>query len=113
MHEMAIAENLIKIIREEMKINGADRLRSVLLHVGALTAVVPEALSFSFGLIISGTELDGADLIIESIPLRGICADCGREFEIREFEFVCPGCEGTDISELSGQELSIIEMEVG
>ncbi|HDZ90961.1 MAG: hydrogenase maturation nickel metallochaperone HypA [Deltaproteobacteria bacterium] len=112
MHEMSIAQSLLDIIREEMQKNNARILRSVSLDIGQLSAIVPESLSFCFEVMTSGTELEGAQLIMNMVPLRGVCRDCGREFEIRDYAFECPHCSGPHIDTVSGQGLSIVEMEV-
>ena len=112
MHEMSIAQSLIDIIKQEMIRNNASILKSVRLHIGQLTAIVPQSLSFCFEVITSGTELEGAKLLMETIPLKGTCQGCSHTFEIEDFVFECPKCKGSDIKTISGQELSIVEMEV-
>jgi hydrogenase nickel incorporation protein HypA/HybF len=112
MHEMSIAQSLIEIIQEEMARHGARHLRSVRLQVGEMSAVVPESLSFSFEVITAGTALEGARLVIEPVPLEGRCGDCGVQFKIRDYVFVCPECSGTRIETIAGQELSLVDMEV-
>lgn len=112
MHEMSIAQGLLDIIKEEMEKHHATVLRSVRLHIGQLSAIVPESLSFCFEVMTTGTELEGARLNMEIIPLRGICQACKREFEIENYAFECPYCHSSDIETVSGQELSIVEMEV-
>ena len=112
MHEMSIAQSLIEIIQDEMEKHGASVLRSVRLHIGQMSAVVPEALSFCFQVITEGTALEGARLDMEVIPLKGSCRKCGSEFEIKDYAFVCPICAGTEIDSIAGQDLSIVELEV-
>jgi len=102
----------VDIIREEMEKHRATVLRSVHLHIGQLSAIVPEALSFCFEVMTSGTNLEGARLDMEIIPLRGVCRACHKEFEIQNYAFECPHCGNRDIQTISGQELSIVEMEV-
>ncbi len=112
MHEMSIAQSLLDVVKEEMRKNNATTLKSVLVHIGQLSAIVPDSLSFCFEVMTSGTELEGAELNMEVIPLTGNCRKCGETFEIKDYAFECPSCDGTDIETLSGQELSIVEMEV-
>ena len=112
MHEMSIAESLISIVKEEMESHGATSLRSVRLHIGKLSAVVPEALSFCFRILVERTPLEGADLVMDMVPLKGYCSRCMGEFEIEDYLFVCPSCGNTKIDILEGQELSIVEIEV-
>ena len=100
MHEMSIAQSLIEIIEEEMLKYDAKILRSVRLNIGQMSAIVPDALSFCFEVITSGTELEGARLIMDIIPLKGYCYRCKSEFEIKDYTFICPSC-GTHFA-LSG-----------
>jgi hydrogenase nickel incorporation protein HypA/HybF len=112
MHEMSIAQSLIAILEEEMEKHRARSLKSVRLHIGRMSAVVPDALSFCFQVITEGTALEGAKLDMEIIPLRASCRECGNEFEVKDYVFVCPECSSTRIDSIAGQDLSIVEMEV-
>lgn len=112
MHEMSIAQSLIDILREEMLTHNAKTLRSVRLNIGQMSAIVPDALSFCFQIITGGTELEGARLIMDIIPLMGYCNECEKEFEIKDYAFLCPSCGSTKINTIGGQDLSIVEIEV-
>lgn len=109
---MSIAQSLIEILQEEMARHEATYLRSVRLAVGKLSAVVPEALRFCFGVMTQGTPMEGAQLVIETIPLQALCRGCRETFEVEEYTFVCPRCGGKDLALQGGQELSVVEMEV-
>jgi len=112
MHEMSIAQSLVDILDEEMVKNRAKILRSVRLNIGRLSAIVPGALSFCFEIIVSGTHMEGAKLVMEMIPLEGACLDCEKVFEIEDYAFSCPYCKSPNIKTIAGQDLSIVEMEV-
>jgi hydrogenase nickel incorporation protein HypA/HybF len=109
---MSIAQSLVSILQEEMAKHGATTLRSVRLSIGEMSAVVPESLSFCFEIIIQGTPLEGAKLVMDRIPLKGYCQSCDEAFDIKDFVFVCPTCASTTVETIEGQELSIVEMEV-
>jgi hydrogenase nickel incorporation protein HypA/HybF len=112
MHEMSIAQSLIQILKEEMEKHGAKTLRTVHLRIGQLSAIVPEALSFCFQVATDGTEMEGAKLVMDIIPLQGYCSACQKEFEIKEYHFICPFCGTTKIETIAGQDLAIVDMEV-
>lgn len=112
MHEMSIAQSLIDILKEEMEKHCAKELKSVHLHIGELSAVVPDALSFCFRVLVEGTALAGAELIMKVVPLKGYCPRCRLEFEIKNYTFLCPFCGNTKIDTIGGRDLSIVEMEV-
>ncbi|MBW1787146.1 MAG: hydrogenase maturation nickel metallochaperone HypA [Deltaproteobacteria bacterium] len=112
MHEMSIAQSLIDILQEEMTRHNATVLKTVRLRIGELSAIVPDSLSFCFEIAIKDTNMEGARLNMDVIPLRGACRDCQNEFDIKDYAFECPQCQGTNIDTISGQDLSIVEMEV-
>jgi hydrogenase nickel incorporation protein HypA/HybF len=112
MHELSIAQSLIDVVKEEMVKHEAKTLRSVRLNIGEMSAIVPDALSFCFEVATTGTELEGARLIMDVIPLKGLCHECKSEFEIKDYTFVCPSCRNTKIETIAGQNLSIVEIEV-
>jgi hydrogenase nickel incorporation protein HypA/HybF len=112
LHEMSIAEGIIDILREEMRKHNARALKRVTLLVGKLSMVVPESLTFCFQVLVEGTDLEGAELIVEIIPLRGVCHDCGKPFESQDYVFECPACKGPNIRLTDGQGIYISEMEI-
>ncbi len=112
MHEMSIAKSLIDIIKQEMAENAAVKLKSARLQIGQMSAIVPDALGFCFEVITQGTELEGAELIMDMVPLRGVCRRCAHEFDIIDYAFLCPYCGSSDMESLSGRELALIELEV-
>ena len=112
MHELTIAGNIIDIIKENAKKSKFSKVLEIRLKVGALRAIDPVALDFCFGVIGKGTIVDGARLIIEKIPIRGSCQDCGGEFQVYDFFFACPKCNGRKVKTIQGEELKIMDMEV-
>jgi len=112
MHELAIANSIVRTVLEAMDRDGYTAVTRVGLHIGALTDVVPEALVFGFEAIVKGTALEHTRLDIEQIPIKGKCRECGGEFTIEEFSFVCPLCSGRDIAMSQGDELDITYLEV-
>ncbi|NLY40075.1 MAG: hydrogenase maturation nickel metallochaperone HypA [Desulfovibrionales bacterium] len=114
MHELSIAESLIKIISEEMHKHGLRKLLSVQIVYGQISAIVPEALETAFEILTHGTDLAGAQIGITVKPMVVRCQRCGREFspshDVRLAP--CPDC-GEDIghSIISGRELYIDHIE--
>jgi len=108
---MSIAQNLIDILREEMTKHRVKTLRSVHLNIGQMSAIVPDALLFCFQVITDGTELEGVRLIMDVVPLMGYCHACKKEFEIKDYTFLCPICGGTKIDTIGGQGMSVVEMD--
>jgi hydrogenase nickel incorporation protein HypA/HybF len=113
MHELRIAESIAKITRQEMARRDISSLKAIGLRIGVLSGVDPEALRFSFTAIAQGTDLGSAELRIEAVPVQGHCRACHHDFELNEFNLICPHCGGTDIHLQSGEELDIVFLETG
>ena len=111
MHEMSVASAMLDIIRDEMVKHEVRRLFLVKVRHGVLSNIVPEALSFAFEALTAGTDLEGAQMELESVPLKVCCGQCGNEFSPpgREYFYVpCPSCGNlTGHRILSGRELYI------
>lgn len=108
MHEMSIAMAVIEQVEQAARSAGATGVHSVHLQVGELAGVVPDALSFGFGLGCEGTLLAGARLVTETVPGRARCLPCADEWAVgMPPDLCCPVC-GTAAAELvSGRELQI------
>ena len=112
MHELSLAQNIIDIVRDEMDKHHATTLNTLRLAVGKMSGVVPDSLSFCLELITQGTDLQGATIAIDVIPLCCRCETCHKEFETPQFTARCPLCGSRKIDMISGRELSIVELEV-
>jgi len=108
MHELGIAVRVVDIAARRAE--GA-RIERIVLEVGALTAVLPDALSFCFRLAPEGTAAQGAELEIVPVPATGRCRGCGGEVEADGPLGAC-GCGATGVDWHGGDELRIREMEV-
>ncbi len=71
----------------------------------------PDALEFSFSIVVKGTELEQAALDIERVPLRQHCDKCEREFDVVDFALVCPEC-GAATRAVAGDELQMTFLEL-
>lgn len=108
MHELALTDGVVQMVRERM---GDQRVVRVRLEVGRLTAVVPDAMRFCFDVCSRGTTLDGARLEIDEVPARIRCARCGEETQLDDPIALCP-CGSAEVEVIAGNELRIKEVEV-
>jgi hydrogenase nickel incorporation protein HypA/HybF len=106
MHELGLTRNIVSIVSE--KAQGAKVTR-VILEIGKLSAVLPDAIRFCFDIVSQGTVLDGADLEIIETRGKGKCQACGIQFELEHPYGQCP-CGSADITLLDGQQLLIKQM---
>jgi hydrogenase nickel incorporation protein HypA/HybF len=77
MHELAIVSSIVDAVTERC---GGDRVVRVVVEVGRLTAVMPDALRFCFEVVAKGTAAEGASLDILETE--------GETLRVREMEVV-------------------------
>jgi hydrogenase nickel incorporation protein HypA/HybF len=109
MHELAIADSVVRIACAHA---GGRRVTKVELKVGHLRQVVPSALEFAFGLVAEGTELEGAALVMDTVPAAGRCRGCGADTPLPEFPLCCAHCGSFDVEVLHGEELLVDSLEI-
>jgi len=109
MHELSITQGVVDIC--ESSADGR-RITAVVLEIGQLSGVIPEAVEFCFQACTRGTLLEGARLIIEKVPARGRCEECAGEFQLGTYYEPCPACGSYRVTILSGEELRVKELEV-
>lgn len=108
MHELAIAEDVVRTVVERM---GDRQVKVVRLRVGRLAGVVPEALTFCFELASAGTALEGAVLAIEDVAGQAHCRTCDADFSLIDAFLLCE-CGSADVELLSGRDLTVASVEV-
>jgi hydrogenase nickel incorporation protein HypA/HybF len=110
-HELSIAQNLLDIVMEEGRRHGLGRVFAVRLEIGALAAVVPEALTFCFDILTRDTIAAGAELDITTLPAVARCVHCREVFAVAEQWFQCPQCNEPGAELVSGRQLTITAIE--
>ncbi|MEI7769428.1 MAG: hydrogenase maturation nickel metallochaperone HypA [Chloroflexales bacterium] len=113
MHELSIAMNLVEVAESAARKAGATKVTALYLRIGALSAVVPDALRFSFEIAADGTILAGASLEIEELPVRVFCEHCAAEADLPNPQiFRCPTCQRPTGHMVQGRELELTSLEV-
>ncbi len=108
MHELGITQEIVAIVAERAR--GARVLR-VVVEIGKLSAVLPDAVRFCFDLSSQDTVVQGATLEILETPGRARCRSCGGEVVLDRPFGQCV-CLSTDLEWLAGDELRIREIEI-
>ena len=112
MHELSLAMSLVKQLEELKKQNHAKRILSVRVVMGKLAGVEKEAFEFCFPLACEGTEVDGARLDIQEVPVSVKCESCGKISEANPFDLSCAACKSFKVQICGGKEFLIESMEI-
>ena len=113
MHEMGIAEQLVKIAMDAIPADMEDpRVETLNLKIGKLASVVEHSLTFCFEIITKDTPMEGVNLVIEEVPVTIRCRSCQKEWTVDTPMFKCPDCEEAEVEMLTGREIEIVSMEL-
>lgn len=111
MHElnvlMAVADQ-VEVLAAESKI---EKVRAIVLQIGELSSVVPMFLEQYYPMIVEKKIcLQESKLVIEQIPGKARCANCGEVYHVVEHEGHCPVCNTFEKVVLQGREFIIKEI---
>jgi hydrogenase nickel incorporation protein HypA/HybF len=108
MHELGITQNIVAIVAEHAQ---GVKVKRVLLEIGQLSAIMPDAIRFCFDICAQGTVLEGARLEILETPGLAKCRKCSTKIPLQQPFGVCE-CGSSQLDLIAGQELKIKEIEI-
>ncbi len=111
MHELVLAHSIVEAAKKEQAERKLKRVTALHVRVGGLSHVEPQNLQFCFKAVVSGTELDGCELVVHKTDIEATCKRCGREFEVLRGDFRCPECGVADVELSHAGELTLTSIE--
>jgi hydrogenase nickel incorporation protein HypA/HybF len=108
MHELSLCQAIAERVSSRAD---PGSLRRVVVRVGHLRQVVPDALAFSWQVLTDGTELDGCELEIEHVPATVHCAACDLTTTLDTPVLACRHCGSVSVELRTGEELLIVSLE--
>ena len=112
MHEVALAEGILRIVQDAARRHGATRVATVTLEIGSLAHVEPRALEFCFDAVARGTPAEGARLAIESVPGVAWCMPCGERAPLAKLGDACPRCGSYQVQVVGGEEMRVRDITI-
>ena len=112
MHEMSIVCELLDVVRRELAVYPDAHVRTVRVRIGSLRQVVPDMLQFAYEAASCGTDLDGSQIEIESVPAVARCDVCSLQFAVEENWFECPRCQSARGRLIAGSELELVDLDI-
>lgn len=112
MHEMGIAQNILDIALEAANREGANKISRIDIVAGELRGIVPLQLTFCFGIIAQNTIASSAYLNVEETPVTAHCEDCGEDFKVEDYQYLCPKCSSLNVKVTGGAELRVKDIEI-
>ena len=111
MHEIAMVEDVFRIIMGVAAENNISRIDRVNVVIGEYLQVKPSLFEFAFDAARPGTIASGATLTMDVRPLELRCNECGQLFLLNQRKYECPFCGGTELQIIDGKDMYIKSIE--
>jgi hydrogenase nickel incorporation protein HypA/HybF len=109
-HELSLCQAIVGVVTPYADGRHVDIIR---VRIGALRQVVPESLSFCWGLLRDYADMPDAELELELVDAKVLCRACGKDSTITSrWSLLCPRCECADIEVLCGDEFLVTSLDV-
>jgi hydrogenase nickel incorporation protein HypA/HybF len=113
MHELSMVEALIDQVTQELDRAGeSGRVLRLDVSIGRLSGVHPDSVRFAFGLLVPGTILDRAEILIEEPKAVCHCHACDARVEIDDLVIECPECHADAITIEGGRDMMLQSIEI-
>jgi hydrogenase nickel incorporation protein HypA/HybF len=112
MHELAVCQALMEQVENIAIAERADHVASIRLGIGPLSGVEPCLLEQAFFIASAGSIAADAQLVIESLPVRVSCEQCGESTDALPARLICGNCGNWRTKLVSGDELLLTHVEL-
>ena len=112
MHELSICQSLMNQVESIALERNAQYVTSIILAIGPLSGVEADLLKNAYSIASAGTVAEQAELIIETLPIRVKCNQCGSETDASANKLVCKKCGDWRTTLVSGDELLLMSVEL-
>jgi hydrogenase nickel incorporation protein HypA/HybF len=111
-HELSICQALIEQVEAVASKEGALQVVQVRVGLGPLSGVEPQLLQQAFQLARAGSIAATAGLLIDHLPVRVSCRNCGLETGAEVANLACSNCGDWHTRLISGDEMLLTEVEL-
>jgi hydrogenase nickel incorporation protein HypA/HybF len=110
MHERSLVKAVIDQACQEQKQRGLGRLTGIELEIGEFAGI--DVCLFKLAFFELSVEYWGrpVNLNVTEAPLTAKCTNCGQEFPIHNFRFLCPMCQSGHVEVTRGEDIKLCQL---
>jgi len=112
MHELSVCQALVRQLRDIAREQHAIRITRVIVQIGPLSGVEPELLRHAYPIASAGSPAADAALVLEPLPIRVHCENCGADSDASANRLLCGVCGDYRTRLISGDELLLASVEL-
>jgi len=111
MHEIAMVEDVFRIIFRVAEENQISRIDRVNIVIGEYLQVKPSLFEFAFESAKEGTIASGASLNLVTRPVKLKCKACNELFCLNDLKYSCPLCGSGELEIIDGKDMYVKSIE--
>ncbi len=114
MHEGAIAESIVDILKQVKEENKLNRIVKVRLKIGKMSGVMVDALLFALEALRTEEDVvESTEFEVTETDVKARCNLCNRVYEYTDISDIVMLCEqcGMPLDIIEGKEMKIIDVE--
>jgi len=112
MHELAICQSLISQVENIALEHQAKSVSLIVIGIGPLSGVEAQLLKNAYPIASAGSVAENTQLVIEYLPIKVKCNECGCESDALPNKLICKHCGNWQTSLVSGDELLLMSVEL-
>ncbi|HOW09970.1 MAG TPA: hydrogenase maturation nickel metallochaperone HypA [Bacteroidales bacterium] len=112
MHELSLAEEVIRLAGSEAISRNAVSVSEITLEIGNLSGIDADAFEHALLILSENSIIDKSGIKIIRKKGTGICRSCGTEFEMECRITECPGCHSLPGEIRGGSEFRVVSLVV-
>ena len=112
MHELAICQSLIDQVEGIAMERKAQSVTTIVIGMGPLSGVETQLLKNAYPIASAGTIAEDAELVIEHLPIKVKCTQCGSESDALPNKLICKQCGDWRTTLISGDEMMLMSVEL-
>ncbi|MBQ1501632.1 MAG: hydrogenase maturation nickel metallochaperone HypA [Firmicutes bacterium] len=105
MHEMSLMEALLHTAEDVLSAYEVKSVNSLTVSAGPLANIMPDAFAFAYEVLTKDTVMEGAELIVNKLPVQARCCECGHEYSGDHIPGECPCCGKQSMRITGGSEV--------
>lgn len=112
MHELAVCQSIIDQVENITRQHNAQCVTSIVVAMGPLSGVEAQLLKNAYPIASAGTVAENAELVIEYLPVRVKCSQCGSESDALPNKLICKQCGDWRTTLISGDEMMLMSVSL-
>jgi hydrogenase nickel incorporation protein HypA/HybF len=112
MHELSIAQEILRILEAERQERGFETVHTVRVRAGALSGIDRPALQLAWEAVREGTVAAESEIELQIDQGRLVCLDCGQETSADLLPEKCPKCHSLRLRLEGAMGMTIDSLEV-